>query len=172
MKTRIALLLFLITITSFSCTTKINESEIEKGDSRFEVNNLLDNWHKDAAETNLNDYFSLMHDDFVFIGTDGTENWDKESFYEFCKPYFEQGRAWDFKVLERNIYFNNNEDFAWFDEILDTDLGPCRGTGVIENIDGEWLLHQYVLSMLVDNDDVREVLELKFERDSVLLSNF
>ena len=160
-----------VSLILFSCSSKQEvETKVSDEDVNLEINTLLNSWHKDAAETNLEEYFSLMHEDFVFIGTDGTENWDKELFRKFCEPYFEQGRAWDFISLERNIYFSENNNIVWFDEVLDTDLGSCRGSGIFENINGEWKLHQYVLSMLVDNKDVTDVLELKQENDSILLS--
>jgi hypothetical protein len=155
-----------------ACSSTQDKIESQQTDYKLEINNLLDKWHKDAADTNIEDYFSLMHEDFVFIGTDGTENWDKELFRKFCEPYFEQGRAWDFKSLERNIYISDDSKTVWFDEVLDSQLGPCRGSGIFENIDGEWKLHQYVLSMLVDNNDIAGVLEMKRENDSLFLSQF
>ena len=38
--------------------------------------NVLDAWHKAAADANFDAYFNLMTDDAVFIGTDATENWN------------------------------------------------------------------------------------------------
>jgi len=168
MKPKILLLLMLIAF--ISCSENKKDIKKTEKDSTVEVNALLDKWHKDAAETNLEDYFAIMAEDFTFLGTDGTENWNKNDFKEFCKPYFDQGRAWGFKCLERNVYFTNNNQIVWFDEVLDTDLGPCRGSGVIEYVDEKWLMHQYVLSMLVDNKDIKDVLEFKRENDSVLLA--
>jgi hypothetical protein len=69
-----------------------------------------------------------MTEDAVFIGTDATENWGKPAFQEFAKPYFDKGKAWNFTVLERHIYFDQSKK-AWFDELLNTQMKICRGSG-------------------------------------------
>jgi ketosteroid isomerase-like protein len=57
-----------------------------------QVNDLLDSWHKAAAEAKFDTYFDKMTEDAVFIG-DATENWGKPDFQEFAKPYFDKGKA-------------------------------------------------------------------------------
>lgn len=49
-----------------------------------EINLVLNNWHKAAAEANFNNYFNAMTDDAIFIGTDATENWNKSAFIQFA----------------------------------------------------------------------------------------
>src|SRR5690606_2478377 len=93
-----------------------------------EVARLLDSWHKAAAEANFEDYFSKMTEDAVFIGTDATENWKVEEFKTFAKPYFDNGKAWDFTAVERHVYFTDGNKVAWFDELLDTQMKLCRGS--------------------------------------------
>jgi hypothetical protein len=88
-----------------------------------------------------------MTEDAVFIGTDATENWGKPDFQEFAKPYFDKGKALNFTVLERHIYFDQSKKTAWFDELLNTQMKICRGSGVLVKIDGEWKIKHYVLSM-------------------------
>lgn len=73
-----------------------------------------------------------MADDAIYIGADKTELWSKEQFQAFAKPYFDAGKAWSFKVVSRNIYFSKTGDVAWFDELLNTWMGVCRGSGVLE----------------------------------------
>jgi hypothetical protein len=108
---------------------------------------LLDSWHKAAAESDA--YFDKMTEDAVFIGTDATENWGKPDFQEFAKPYFDKGKAWNFTVLERHIYFDQSKKTAWFDELLNTQMKICRGSGVLVKIDGKWKIKHYVLSMTI-----------------------
>jgi hypothetical protein len=36
---------------------------------------------------------------------------------------------------------------AWFDELLNTQMKICRGSGVLVKIDGKWKIKHYVLSM-------------------------
>ncbi|MDX1544218.1 MAG: nuclear transport factor 2 family protein [Christiangramia sp.] len=130
----------------------------------------LERWHKAAAEANFDDYFNLMTQDAVFIGTDATENWDIADFKNFSRPYFEAGKAWDFKAIERNIYIKENSRLAWFDELLDTHMGICRGSGVMAKENGKWKVQHYVLSIAIPNENVDEITLLKKEFDEELIS--
>lgn len=125
------------------------------------VNNVLEQWHHAAATANFNGYFDLMTDDSIFIGTDATENWNYDEFKAFSKPYFDKGKAWSFKTLERNIFFNSREDIAWFDEHLSTQMGICRGSGVLVKKDDRWKIQHYVLSIAVPNENVQSLTALK-----------
>lgn len=130
---------------------------------------VLDQWHMAAANADFDAYFDKMTDDGVFIGTDATENWQNEAFKSFSKPYFDRGKAWSFTAVERNIYVNESEDFAWFDELLDTQMKLCRGSGVLKKENGQWKIAHYVLSIAVPNENVAELIQLKKEKDSLLL---
>lgn len=79
----------------------------------------------------------------------------------YAKPHFDKGKAWSFKSLKRNIYFSKDGKYAWFDELLDTQMKICRGSGVLEKIGKDWKIRQYVLSMTVPNDNVDEVVKAK-----------
>lgn len=124
------------------------------------ITDKLNQWHKDAALANGESYFALMTDDAIYIGTDETELWSKEQFHAFAKPYFDAGKAWDFKVISRNIYFSKDGNVAWFDELLNTWMGVCRGSGILENIDGDWKLKHYHLAVTVPNDNIDEVVKV------------
>ena len=140
----------------------------QKTQSKKEVNSALDAWHKAAAEADFDTYFGLMTNDGVFIGTDAMENWQNQAFKEFSKPYFDRGKAWNFTAVDRNIYVNGTNDFAWFDELLDTQMKLCRGSGVLQKVNGNWKIAHYVLSIAVPNENVDELVQLKKEKDSLL----
>ena len=133
------------------------------------INEQLEAWHNAAAEANYDAYFSLMSSDGVFIGTDASENWQNEAFRAFAKPYFDNGKAWSFSTLERNIYVGEYQDLAWFDELLDTQMGICRGSGVLEKDSLDWKIKHYVLSIAIPNENVPEVTALKAEYDADLI---
>jgi ketosteroid isomerase-like protein len=133
------------------------------------IKSVLDLWHKAAAEARFKPYFALMTDDAVFIGTDATENWQLDAFKTFSKPYFDKGKAWNFTAVERHIYLSDNKDFAWFDELLDTQMKLCRGSGVLKKVNGQWRIAHYVLSMTVPNDNTKEVIALKTAFDDEFL---
>lgn len=125
------------------------------------VSKMLDDWHKAAAEAKFDTYFSYMADDGIFIGTDATENWNLTQFKAFSKPYFDKGKAWHFTAVQRNVFFNATKDMAWFDELLDTEMKLCRGSGVLRKENGKWKIAHYVLSMTVPNDKIDAVIKLK-----------
>lgn len=128
---------------------------------KTQINTTLDAWHKAAAEANYNAYFDTLTDDAVFIGTDATENWSKSAFETFAKPYFDKGKAWHFDSLERHIYFSRDQKTAWFDELLNTQMKICRGSGVLVFLEGKWKIKHYVLSMTVPNTNSDDVIKIK-----------
>jgi hypothetical protein len=148
-----------------SFTALKNEKEIEKE----KINTLLDNWHKAASEANYENYFDALTDDSIFIGTDATENWTKPAFQAFAKPYFDKGKAWSFTALERHIYLSNDKKMAWFDELLDTQMKICRGSGVLIQINGQWKIKHYVLSMTIPNDKTDDVIKIKASLEDALI---
>ena len=115
-------------------STSINAQDKAKA----QINITLDTWHKAAAEANYKKYFDALTDDAIFIGTDATEHWDKKAFQAYAKPHFDKGKAWSFTALERHIYFSTDKKMAWFDELLNTQMKICRGSGVLVLINGKW----------------------------------
>lgn len=147
---------------------KSSFSKEQKAQLISSADEFMDDWHQAASNANYENYFGKMDSISIFIGTDATENWDKTAFASFSKPYFDQGKAWSFTAIERNIYANEDGSYLWFDELLDTWMGICRGSGVIQNKDGQLMIKHYVLSVTVPNDDIQELISLKKEKDSLL----
>ncbi len=139
----------------------------KEGVAKAEITVVLNKWHQAAAKAEFNNYFSYMTNDAVFMGTDATENWQLKDFKAFSKPYFDAGKAWSFTTLERNIYVSQN--IAWFDELLDTQMKICRGSGVLIKINGVWKIKHYVLSITIPNEKVTEVVKLKESIESKLI---
>ena len=129
---------------------------------------VLNDWHKAASEADFDAYFNKMTKNGVFLGTDPTENWKNQEFRAYSKPYFDNGKAWSFTAVERNIYLSKTKDFAWFDELLDTQMKLCRGSGVLQKVNGTWKIAHYVLSITVPNKNVAELISIKKESDSIL----
>lgn len=142
---------------------------VDKSIAKKEINVVLDDWHKAAAEANFNNYFDVIAEDGIFIGTDATENWNKTQFIAFSKPYFDKGRAWNFKALERNIYFYEDSNIIWFDELLKTQMKICRGSGVMIKTKKGWKIKHYVLSMTVPNENVDEIVKIKSKLEDLLI---
>lgn len=159
------------TVLIYGCCNVENSGKLS-GEIKAEIDSLLSYWHKDVADANFESYFGFMDSTSVFIGTDAAETWTKKEFQTFCKPYFDKENTWTFKALERNIYLSQSEEVAWFDEILDTWMGLCRGSGVLELSNSKWKLKHYVLSVTVPNQDIKEVIKAKYNNDSVFMSGF
>ena len=159
------LLAVLTVITVLGCKSVM----VNQTDSTNEINVTLDAWHKAAADANYNTYFNLMTDDAIFIGTDATENWNKTAFQTYARPHFDKGKAWSFTALERHINFDKTRKTAWFDELLNTQMKICRGSGVLVKIGQEWKIKQYVLSMTIPNENSNKVIELKSASESVII---
>ncbi|TDN95197.1 SnoaL-like protein [Salegentibacter sp. 24] len=153
----------ILTILFFVLSTGISAQE------KPNIDAVLNQWHQAAAQADFEKYFNLMTKDAIFIGTDATENWQNNEFRKFSKPYFDQGKAWDFQTIERNIYIVENCKMAWFDELLNTQMGICRGSGVIQKTEEGWKIAHYVLSITIPNEKVQEVTELKKEFDRKLI---
>ncbi|GGB78729.1 hypothetical protein GCM10007424_18610 [Flavobacterium suaedae] len=134
------------------------------------INSFLDDWHNAAATADYEGYFDKIAEDGRYIGTDAMENWDKKAFATFSKPYFDKGKAWNFKAVQRNIYFSKDGTVAWFDELLDTWMKGCRGSGVLEKENGEWKIKHYVLSMTVPNEVTKEVIPLKAKYEDYIIA--
>ncbi len=130
---------------------------------------FLDDWHRNAGEGNHEAYIGAMTANGVFIGTDAKEYWTTSAFGDWCKPYFDRKKTWKFTAIQRNIYVGNDSNYAWFDELLDTKMGVCRGSGVLEKQEGLWKIAQYVLSPTVPNDIMKKVTDLKSGSDSALI---
>jgi len=164
------LVLFVTIILVFSCNCK--DDKVEKIDiptEKKQIGSVLDNWHLDAENTNFEAYFGAMSTESVFVGTDAAEVWDVQEFKDFSKPYFDKGSAWSFTAVDRNIYLNTDGEIAWFDEILTTWMGVCRGSGVLKKTDSIWKIEHYVLSLTVPNDNIKDIVKINKAKDSIFL---
>jgi len=146
--------LAVLTLVSF------DSLQYKESDEKEQVNTTLDAWHKAAAEAKFDVYFGMMTEDAIFIGTDPSENWNKIAFQAFAKPYFDKGKAWNFKAIERHIYFDKSGKLAWFDELLNTQMKICRGSGVLVKIGAAWKIKHYVLSITIPNENTDEVVKI------------
>lgn len=113
---------------------------------------IIDDWHLAAAQADEARYFGHFAEGAVFLGTDGTERWTKDSFQAWAHPFFKRGKAWSFKATRRAITLGKDHRTAWFNEDLATpNMGPCRGSGVLSLEQEGWQLQQYNLSVPIPN---------------------
>lgn len=165
MKKYVVTFILSLILFTINAQSKIDKRDIEKQN----INVMLDNFNKAAAEAEFLTYFDFFDDESTFIGTDATEIWDKKQFMAYAKPHFEKKKTWNFKSLKRNIYFSNDGKLAWFDEVLDTQMKICRGSGVLAFKNGKWKVKQYVLSMTIPNEVSNKVVAEKSDIETVLI---
>ncbi len=154
--------LFILSVLLLSCSSHKKAHSVSGKKVQQEVNTFLNAWHQDAAEADFKAYFDKMADNAYYFGTDSSEIWTKADFEAFSKPFFDKGRAWDFKPTNRLVQAGPNGQVIWFYESLNTWMGVCRGSGVVRRNpeNGQYLIEQYVLSLAVPNDKMRDVIEL------------
>lgn len=164
MKLTSALIIILITACIYSCTSS---AKISKGpmdgtpQQQKEIVAMLDSFNTAAAQADFKTYFNFYTDYAIFTGTDATERWGKSEFMKYAKPFFDKGKAWNFTALERHIYIEPNGKHAWFDELLNTQMKICRGSGVLVKENNGWKLTQYILSTTIPNEVMDTVIKIK-----------
>lgn len=161
--------IFLLSFLIFSIPVSAQKKGFYEGVQKKNVGLVLDNLNEYAAKADFKNYFALFADESTYIGTDATEVWDKKQFMDYAKPHFDKGQGWNFKSLKRNIYFSKDGNYAWFDEVLDTQMKICRGSGVLEKIGGKWKIKQYVLSATIPNEVIDEVTKIKSPIEDALI---
>lgn len=136
---------------------------------KMAIGKLLDTLNATAARADHEAYFNCYAEGATFLGTDAGEHWNKEAFRTWSKPYFDRGKAWSFQSIDRHVYFDQHPDIAWFDELLNTQMKICRGSGVVVRQNGEWKIKQYVLSITFPNDFINEAIKIKSATEDSLI---
>lgn len=147
---------YTISFLFWTCSVFAQESK-----QLTELNQLIDQWHVSAAKSDFKQYFDVTANDFVFLGTAPGERWSKVDFQSFCKPYFDKGKAWDFKPSNRMWNVVADGTVAYFDEDLQTWMESCRGSGICIFIDGEWKIAYYNLTVLIENEKIKKFIKLR-----------
>lgn len=162
-----------IVCIQYSCNPTDQTSKGASQDSekeRSHINSMLDSFNRAAAKADFDAYFNFYTEDAIFTGTDATERWDKKQFMAWAKPIFDKGSAWDFTSMERHIYFDKTGTLAWFDELLNTQMKICRGSGVLVKQENDWKVQQYILSTMVPNEDLDEVIKIKAATEDSIIN--
>ncbi|GAC21744.1 nuclear transport factor 2 family protein [Paraglaciecola arctica] len=132
----------------------------QASETQTQISLTLDDFHQAASDANQQQYFDLLSDKAVFIGTDATERWDKNTFKAFAKPYFDKGQGWTYIPRNRHVTLSASGQVAWFDELLDSQsYGECRGTGVLELTENGWKISQYHLTIPLPNGLAKDVVK-------------
>ncbi|MEM1215046.1 MAG: nuclear transport factor 2 family protein [Bacteroidota bacterium] len=119
---------------------------------RDTLNDFIDQWHHAAAVADEEIFFGAMAEDGIYLGTDATERWLRDELRTWAAFAFERESAWSFTAYDRQLYFTDNNTYAWWEEMLETWMGPCRASGVAQWQDGRWQIKHYHLAVTVPNE--------------------
>ncbi|RYD81330.1 MAG: hypothetical protein EOP53_06660 [Sphingobacteriales bacterium] len=162
-------IIFICCTLFFSCKQNEQAKPFDATENKKQIASMLDSFNVAAANADFNKYFNFYTEDATFNGTDATENWDKKAFMAWAKPFFDKKTTWNFTALKRNIYFGKQADIAWFEELLNTQMKICRGSGVVVKENNEWKVQQYVLSTTVPNSILDSVISLKSKEEAAIM---
>ena len=169
-KNMITGLLLITGLYACNQSSKTNDNTVtDTSKEEIQINAMLDSFNRAAAKADFNAYFNFYTEGAVFTGTDATERWIKKDFMVWAKPIFDRGRAWSFTSLKRNIYFDKTGNVAWFDELLNTQMKICRGSGVLVKQGNDWKVEQYILSATIPNDLIDSVTKMKTVIEDALI---
>ena len=149
----------IVLATSVACTSAPEATEpaaVPDETFRARVNAFVDEWHQDAAHARPA-FFDKIAADGIYIGTDKTERWTKESFREWAKPAFARPTAWAFTPLHRNIRFTPDRQVVWFDEQVRSSMGILQASGVVRATAERFEIVHYQLSIAVPNEVIPQV---------------
>ncbi|PMG41894.1 nuclear transport factor 2 family protein [Shewanella sp. 10N.286.52.B9] len=147
--------LLLTTSLCLMSSLPLAAQEALSDESKQQANSILDQLHQNASQANWDSYFSLYHQQAVFLGTDATERWDMQQFAGYARPT----DGWHYEVSSRQLLQFDNT--IVFDELLESaSYGLCRGTGALQLTDDGWKIIQYHLSIAVPNDNAKAVARL------------
>jgi ketosteroid isomerase-like protein len=142
---KFCIMLLLLVGTNAQGTNQIDSNKLAIGA-------VLDQFHHAASIANTQQYFELLTEDAIFLGTDAKERWTKAEFKTYVTPWFAQGKGWLYQVQQRHINLNPTTDVAYFDELLfNQKYGLCRGSGVLFRTKLGWRIAQYNLSVPLPN---------------------
>ena len=150
---------FLACCVVFTSVTSMAQAPESDAALKKQVNAFVDEWHDDAAHARQA-YFDKIAAHGIYIGTDKTELWNREQFKAWSKRFFDRKSAWSFKATKRNVYLAPDNQFSWFDELLDTHMGVCQASGVIRKTDKGFEIEHYQLSIAVPNEVAEQVTKV------------
>ena len=132
-------------------------------DIPVQLDQIMNDWHHAAATADADAFFGTMTKDGIYLGTDPSERWLRDELRSWAGKAFEREVAWAFTPSDRVWYFNPSQDVAWFEELLDTWMGTCRGSGVLVKTSDGWKLKHYNLAVTIANEKIKGFIELTKE---------
>lgn len=151
---------YLILVIMMLGACQLNQTNNNTNTETEKLNQFMDDWHQAAAVADEKLFFDCLDSNSVYLGTDPDERWLKHEFMEWGMVYFQRDTAWAFKPYNRKWDFSDDMNYAWFDELLETHMGVCRGSGVLKKYPEGWKIKHYHLAITLPNDKMNEYRDL------------
>jgi hypothetical protein len=123
---------------------------------------LLDAFHAAASDSDLDAYFGCFSEHGHFLGTEATERWSANEFYDYARPHFQAKQGWKYIPQSRSVQ-HHMDSFCTFDELLEAvasrEFSTVRGTGSLICQQGHWFIAAYHLTFPVPNEIAVEVCQ-------------
>ena len=158
-KKTIIIIISVLSIVSCNNSEKVVSRDVELS----VLNTFMDNWHHSAAIADEDIFFGSLDSNAVYLGTDPSERWLKHEFMAWGMKYFQADTAWAFTPYNRVWELTDDLQYAWFDELLETHMGVCRGSGVLKRYKNGWKIKHYNLALTLPNDQMnnfRKMLDI------------
>ena len=124
-------------------------AEVPEPEAAVDVRAVLDDFHRAAAQTDVERAFEHLAGDAVFFGLDTADRFTTAELRE----RFAEVAPWLGDAYERHVLVSAGGELAWFDERLETrELGELRASGVLRRANhssdaGPWRIVQYQVGM-------------------------
>ena len=108
----------------------------------------LDALYQAGNNNNASAFLTLLSDDAVFIGIDGSVRLQGQTLRSFLRDRFTRQTGWGYLSHNRKLRVSEDGSVAWFEETLEHDaIGRGWGSGVLIKIGGHWKIAQYSVSV-------------------------
>lgn len=113
------------------------------------IRGVLESHLEAVATKNVPLLREAIHTDGVFIGSDDTELWTRETLVETLQ---DSASGWDMrKCHRRDVEIIDAETAVFFEVIEHVTYGVFRGSGLMTKYKALWYIRHYVLSFSVPN---------------------
>lgn len=115
--------------------------------------------HASAGRADGSAYSERLDPDLIWIDSDASERWTRDSYIASANAHFEQSQGWTYSARSRQVWLASDpcDCLAWADEVLDSEAyGTTVGNALMRRgDDGEWRVWRYALTYPIPNDLAR-----------------
>lgn len=126
--------------------------------AEYDVHALMTDWHAAAARGERETVLTALADDMIYIGTDARQRMT----LPMIKSKWGNGNTplWTYRLIGRDVTLSADKEMAFFDESLNTEVGPCTATGIARLTPDGWRIVRYHLSIALPEERREDYMKL------------